>query len=85
MRREDAIRIRHMIDAATLSQRFIAGRVRSDLDGEDMLLFALVCAVEVIGEAASRGYARDTVCFAHSTMDSDRRDAQPAHSRVFRH
>jgi uncharacterized protein with HEPN domain len=54
MRREDAVRIRHMLDAAELAQRFIAGRVRSDLDADDMLLFALVRAIEVIGEAASR-------------------------------
>ena len=54
MRPEDAIRIRHMIDAAEITQRFIAGRQRGDLDGNQMLLFALVRAVEIIGEAASR-------------------------------
>ncbi len=54
MRPEDAVRIRHMLDAAELARRFIAGRARSDLDTDDMLLFALVRAVEVIGEAASR-------------------------------
>ncbi len=54
MRREDAIRVKHMLDAAELTQRFIAGRARGDLDGDDMLLFALVRAIEVIGEAASR-------------------------------
>jgi uncharacterized protein with HEPN domain len=32
----------------------IAGRQRSDLDADQMLLFALVRAVEIIGEAASR-------------------------------
>ena len=51
---EDAIQIRHMIDAAEITQRFIAGRQRGDLDGNQMLLFALVRAVEIIGEAASR-------------------------------
>ena len=51
---EDAIRIRHMIDAAETTRRFIAGRQRGDLDGDQMLLFALVRAVEIIGEAASR-------------------------------
>ena len=50
---EDAIRIRHMIDAADITQRFIAGRQRGP-DGNRMLLFALVLAVEIIGEAASR-------------------------------
>ena len=42
-----------MIDAAETTQRFIAGR-RGDLDGDQMMLFALVRAVEIIGEAASR-------------------------------
>ena len=51
---EDLIRIRHMIDAAETTQRFIAGRQRGDLDSDQMLLFALVRAVEIIGEAASR-------------------------------
>ncbi len=54
MRPEDAIRVRHMIDAAETAQAFIAGRQRGDLDSDQMLLFALVRAVEIIGEAASR-------------------------------
>jgi uncharacterized protein with HEPN domain len=51
---EDAIRIRHMIDAAETAQRFAAGRRRDGLDADQMLLFALVRAIEIIGEAASR-------------------------------
>jgi len=51
---EDAIRIRHMIDAAETAQRFAAGRQRDGLDADQMLLFALVRAIEIIGEAASR-------------------------------
>lgn len=54
MRVEDAIRIRHMIDAAESAQRFVAGRVRAALDQDEMLRFALVHAVQVIGEAASK-------------------------------
>jgi uncharacterized protein with HEPN domain len=54
MERDDAIRIRHMIEAAETTQRFIAGRQRGDLDSDQMLLFALIRAVEVIGEAASK-------------------------------
>lgn len=51
---EDATRIRHMIDAAEATQRFIAGRERDDLDNDQMLLFAILRAIEIIGEAASR-------------------------------
>ncbi|HEX4888753.1 MAG TPA: hypothetical protein VFW37_00050 [Alphaproteobacteria bacterium] len=52
MRHDDAIRIRHMIEAAETTQNFIAGRLRSDLDTDQMLSFALARAIEIIGEAA---------------------------------
>lgn len=54
MRREDEVRIRHMIDAADAAARFVTGRSRSDLDTHEMLRFALIRAVEIIGEAASK-------------------------------
>jgi uncharacterized protein with HEPN domain len=43
-----------MIDAAEIAVQFVSKRSRRDLDADAMLLFALVRAVEVIGEAASR-------------------------------
>jgi uncharacterized protein with HEPN domain len=43
-----------MIDAAEAIVGFIAGRKRGDLDSDRMLLFALVRAIEIIGEAASK-------------------------------
>ena len=43
-----------MIEAAEAAQRFIANRQRADLDTDEMLLFALVRAAEIIGEAASK-------------------------------
>ena len=51
---DDANRIRHMIEAAEIIERFLSGRKREDLESDQMLLFALVRAVEIIGEAASR-------------------------------
>ena len=52
---EDRIRVLHMVEAARTARRFIAGRQCSDLDSDQMLLFALVrAAIEIIGEAASR-------------------------------
>ena len=54
MRPDDRVRIRHMIEAAEAAQRFIANRQRADLDTDEMLLFALVRAAEIIGEAASK-------------------------------
>ena len=54
MRKDDIIRLRHMLDAAREAQGFAATRSRPDLDHDRQLLLALVKAVEIIGEAASR-------------------------------
>ena len=50
----DRIRLQHLVDAADAAARFAAGRQRADLDTDQMLLFALVRAVEIVGEAASK-------------------------------
>ncbi len=54
MRTEHGVRLRHMIEAAESAAQFITGRSRSDLDSDRMLLFAVVRAIEVVGEAASK-------------------------------
>jgi uncharacterized protein with HEPN domain len=54
MRRDDLIRMRHMLDAAQKAIAFAAGKSRIDVTQDPMLAFALVRAVEVIGEAASK-------------------------------
>ena len=54
MKPDDAVRIRHMIDAGNTALRFVAGRQRGDIDTDEMLRFALVQAVQIIGEAASK-------------------------------
>ncbi|MEN9314063.1 MAG: hypothetical protein RIS35_456 [Pseudomonadota bacterium] len=54
MQREDIVRLTHMRDAAASALRFVQGRTRDDLDRDQMLLFALVRAVEIIGEAATK-------------------------------
>jgi uncharacterized protein with HEPN domain len=51
---EDRVRLRHMVEAGESAVQFVAGRQRADLDEDRMLLFALVRAIEVLGEAASR-------------------------------
>ena len=43
-----------MRDAAASALRVIDGKERADPDRNEMLLFALVRAVEVIGEAAAK-------------------------------
>ena len=54
MKAEDRIRLQHMIEAAHAAQQFMTGRQRADLDNDQMLLFAVVRAIEIVGEAATR-------------------------------
>jgi uncharacterized protein with HEPN domain len=54
MKRDDLVRIRHMIDAAEAAIRFVSDRKREDLDSDDMLRLALLQAVQIVGEAASK-------------------------------
>lgn len=54
MRRKDEIRLRHMRDAALEAGSFAHGRSRNDLDTDRMLVLALLKALEIIGEAASK-------------------------------
>ena len=54
MRDEDRIRLKHMIEACEAVVHFVAGRTREDLDRDRMLFFAVLRAVEIIGEAASK-------------------------------
>ncbi len=51
-RADDAVRIRHMQDAANKAIAFAQGRNRADLDSDEMFALALVRLLEVIGEAA---------------------------------
>lgn len=51
---EDRVRLHHMVEAGESAMQFVAGRQRVDLDQDRMLLFALVRAIEVLGEAANQ-------------------------------
>jgi len=52
MRRDDRIRLQHMLDAAHEALSFVQGRRREDLDRDRLLVLGLVKAIEIIGEAA---------------------------------
>jgi uncharacterized protein with HEPN domain len=52
MRRDDVIRLRHMLDAAQEAITFVQGRNRFDLDTDRQLALSLVKEIEIIGEAA---------------------------------
>ena len=51
---DDQTRIRHMIEAAETACQFVSDRARHDLDNDQMLVFAVVRAIEIVGEAASK-------------------------------
>ena len=54
MGKDDAIRLRHMLDAAKEALSFAQGHTRGSLDLNRMLVLAIVKDVEMIGEAASK-------------------------------
>jgi uncharacterized protein with HEPN domain len=49
---EDAVRLRHLLDAAEKAIGFAKGKSRSDLDADEKLALALVRLLEIVGEAA---------------------------------
>lgn len=49
---DDAVRLRHMLDAATRAATFTKGKQRVDLGRDEILSFALVRLLEIVGEAA---------------------------------
>lgn len=53
MRKDDIIRVRHMIDAAKEALSFAEGKSRKHLTDDRMLTLSLVKSIEIIGEAAS--------------------------------
>jgi uncharacterized protein with HEPN domain len=54
IRREDKVRLRHMLDAALEIQQYVQSSRREDLDRDRKLVHSLVRLLEIIGEAASQ-------------------------------
>lgn len=54
MEKNDFIRLKHMLEAAQTCLGFSAGKVRIDFEKDQMLSFAVIRALEIFGEAASR-------------------------------
>ena len=52
MHKDDAIRLRHMLDAVREAIGFAQDRTRIDLNGDRQLVLALVKDIEIVGEAA---------------------------------
>jgi len=54
MNADDLIRLRHMLEASQTAIVFVKGENREALDNDLKLSFALVHAIQIIGEAASK-------------------------------
>jgi uncharacterized protein with HEPN domain len=54
MNGSDRWRLEHIADALNSAMDFIRERQRADLDSNQMLVFALTRALEIVGEAASK-------------------------------
>jgi uncharacterized protein with HEPN domain len=54
MKPDDRIRLHHIADALNSAIRFVQGRRREDLESDEMLAFALVHALQIVGEAAGK-------------------------------
>jgi uncharacterized protein with HEPN domain len=54
MKPDDRVRLHHIADALNSATRFTEGRRREDLDHDEMLAFALVHALQIVGEAVSK-------------------------------
>lgn len=66
MQKPDEVRLKHMLDAAEQALAFARNRSRTDLDTDLMLVFALVKAIEIVGEAASQ--VTQTTCDQYPTI-----------------
>jgi uncharacterized protein with HEPN domain len=53
MRKDDVVRLRHMLDAATEAASFAKNKTRDSLDADRQLVLSLVKSIEIIGEAAA--------------------------------
>ena len=66
MQKPDEVRLKHMLDAAEQALAFAHNRSRTDFDTDLMLVFALVKAIEIVGEAASQ--VTQTTCNQYPTI-----------------
>jgi hypothetical protein len=71
-----------MIEAAETAQRFLVGHQRSDLDTNEMLLFALSCH-RGHGGSSLQAFRGHEIGNPVGPMVGDRRHAKPADPRLF--
>jgi hypothetical protein len=85
MNPHDRVRLRHIVEALNSALKFARGRERKDLLSDEMLLFALVRAVEIAGEAASKVTVETRAKLDRAALGLDDSDAKPGSPRIFRY
>ncbi|MEW6614800.1 MAG: HepT-like ribonuclease domain-containing protein [Thermodesulfobacteriota bacterium] len=53
MRKDNIIRLRHMLEAAKEAISFSENKTKNDLHSDRMLALSIIKSIEIIGEAAS--------------------------------
>lgn len=81
---EDRIRLLHMIEAAESALSFVSGRQRADLDRDRLLLFGVVRAIEILGEAAGKVSEGHADCRGGGSVEWHHFHAQSLGPCVFR-
>jgi uncharacterized protein with HEPN domain len=83
MSESDRIRLLHMLDAAKEALAFASGRERTHLESNRILALALIKEVEIIGEAATRGFAGASRCQPSNPLGEGGGHAQQIDPRLF--
>ena len=84
-RRDDAVRLQDMLDAAQAALRVLGARSAKELEADEVLSLAVPHAVEIVGEAASR--VSPSFCAGHPEIPCKRHRHQqkghrPRHRRA---
>jgi uncharacterized protein with HEPN domain len=66
MRKDDLIRLRHMLDAANEAIEWAEGKSRDDIENERLLNLSLVRLIEIVGEAAD--HVSSEFCLSHPSV-----------------
>lgn len=53
-RHDDGLKLKHIREYADKALKMVEGKVKADLQNDEMLCLALTRALEIVGEAASR-------------------------------
>jgi len=85
MRKNDSVRLFHMLEAAQEAVSFAENKTRADLNIDRKLVLALVKDIEMIGEAAANVTAERRTELTQIPWDKNCRYEKPADSCIFRY